>query len=77
MQGEFNADKYFLKNNIMGLIKEPKGIDFLIKSRPLTKKEAELLNKFIGEQKARRLKKYSVKQQTIGRKALSKKRTTV
>lgn len=23
MQGEFNVDKYFLMNNIMGLIKEP------------------------------------------------------
>lgn len=45
----------------MGLIREPKGVDFIIKSRPLTKKEEELLSEFIREQKAKRLKKLTSK----------------
>ena len=45
----------------MGLIREPEGVDFVIKSRPLTKKEEELLSKFIQEQKAKGLKKLATK----------------
>ncbi|MCE2995127.1 MAG: hypothetical protein ACK5RG_12235 [Cyclobacteriaceae bacterium] len=41
----------------MGLIREPKGVDFVIKSRPLTKKEEELLSSYIREEKAKRNKK--------------------
>ena len=41
----------------MGLIREPEGVDFVIKSRPLKKKEAELLSKIIREQKSKKLKK--------------------
>lgn len=53
----------------MGLIREPEGVDFVIKSRPLTKKEEELLSKFIREQKAKRLKRLTAKK-------VSSKRTT-
>ena len=61
----------------MGLIKEPEGVDFVIKSRPLTKKEEELLSKFIREQKAKRLKKLSAKKSSSKRTTLkTKKRTT-
>ncbi|WPP49400.1 hypothetical protein [Catalinimonas niigatensis] len=35
----------------MGLIKEPKGVDFIIKSEPLTKEEEEKLSKFIAKRK--------------------------
>jgi hypothetical protein len=41
----------------MGLIKEPEGIDFVIKSRSLTKKEEMLLSKFIQEEKSKRPKR--------------------
>ena len=51
----------------MGLIKEPEGIDFVIRSRPLTKKEEELLSKFIREQKAKRLRKLSPKKASAKR----------
>jgi len=59
----------------MGLIKEPEGVDFVIKSRPLTKKEEELLSKFIREQKAKRAKKLSRRKKAAKRKT-SKKKTT-
>jgi hypothetical protein len=62
----------------MGLIKEPEGVDFVIKSRPLTKKEEELLSKFIREQKAKRLKKLSAKKTSSKRMTLkTRKRTTI
>lgn len=35
----------------MGLIKEPKGIDFIINSEPLTKEEEEKLSEFIAKRK--------------------------
>jgi hypothetical protein len=60
----------------MGLIKEPEGVDFVIKSRPLTKKEEELLSKFIREQKAKRLKKLSAKKTSSKRTALKTKKKT-
>ena len=58
----------------MALIKEPQGVDFVIKSRPLTKKEEELLSKFIREQKAKRLKKLSTKKRIPKRRTSAKKR---
>lgn len=63
----------------MGLIREPEGVDFVIKSRPLTKKEEELLSKFIQEQKAKRLKKLASgktasKRTTSTRKSATEKR---
>lgn len=35
----------------MGLIKEPEGVDFLIKSKPLTKKQEKELNEFIAKRR--------------------------
>jgi hypothetical protein len=58
----------------MGLIREPEGVDFIIKSRPLTKKEGELLSKFISEQKAKRLKKLSTRK--TSRTTSTRKKTT-
>lgn len=60
----------------MGLIREPEGVDFVIKSRPLTKKEEELLSKFIREQKAKRVKKLAAKKTPSKRTTSKKKRTT-
>ncbi len=51
----------------MGLIREPEGIDFVVNSRPLTKKEQEALSKFIKEDKAKRLKKLLSKKVTARR----------
>ena len=60
----------------MGLIREPEGVDFIIKSRPLTKKEEELLSKFIRKHKAKRFKKLLTKKRGTKEKASSRKRTT-
>ena len=48
----------------MGLIKEPKGIDFVIESRPLTPQEAEGLSLFIRKRKVEIKKKKSVEKAT-------------
>jgi hypothetical protein len=61
----------------MGPIREPKGVDFIIKSRPLTKKEEEKLSKFIREQKAKRLKKLSTRKTVSKRVTQTRKRTTI
>lgn len=37
----------------MGHIKEPEGVDFVIKSRPLTKEEEIAISNYIREYKAR------------------------
>ena len=60
----------------MGLIREPEGVDFVIKSRLLTKKEEELLSKFIREQKTKRLKKLAAKKASSKRTTSTRKRTT-
>ena len=39
----------------MGIIREPEGIDFIIKSRPLTEKEQKEISEFIKMRKAQRL----------------------
>ena len=44
----------------MALIKEPKGIDFVIKSRELTKEEEAGISEYIRKQKSKRKKKYSL-----------------
>ena len=36
------------KNNVMGYIKEPKGVDFVIKSNPLTDKDRIDISKLIS-----------------------------
>lgn len=38
----------------MGYIKEPKGVDFLIKSEPLTDKERREISEFISNYKSKR-----------------------
>ena len=35
----------------MGLIREPEGVDFVIKSKPLTEKQEKELSKFIAKRK--------------------------
>jgi len=61
----------------MGLIREPEGVDFVIKSRPLKKKEAELLSKFIREHKAKRLKKPAAKKTPSKRTVSTRKKASV
>lgn len=41
----------------MGFIKEPKGVDFVIQSKPLTDKDREEISKFIANYKAKRRKR--------------------
>lgn len=41
----------------MGYIKEPKGIDFIIKSEPLTNKEQSAISEFIKNYKIKQVKK--------------------
>ena len=57
----------------MGLVREPEGVDFVVNSRPLTKKEQEALSNFIKEDKAKRL---LLKKQTTKRRRPSKSKTT-
>ena len=45
----------------MGYIKEPKGVDFIIQSKPLTDKERKEISKFIQEYKAKNANKKSVR----------------
>ena len=61
----------------MGLIKEPEGVDFVIKSRPLTKKEEGLLSQFIREQKTKRLKKLGNRKTVSKRTTLAKRKATL
>jgi len=44
----------------MGHIKEPKGIDFIIKSEPLTDKEQEAISEFIKNYKMKHSKKKTI-----------------
>lgn len=41
----------------MGHIKEPKGVDFIIKSEPLTEKEQAAISEFIKQYKLKHPKK--------------------
>ena len=45
----------------MGLIKEPKGVDFIIESKPLKKKKQQELSKFIRDYKTKHSTKKSRK----------------
>ncbi len=58
----------------MGLVKEPKGVDFVIKSRPLKKQEKIQLSEFIREQKAKYQKKVTQKKAARKRAVTKKKR---
>lgn len=48
----------------MGFIKEPKGVDFIIQSKPLTDKERKEISKYIAEYKAKNKKKQANKPKT-------------
>lgn len=41
----------------MGHIKEPKGVDFIIESEPLTEKDRKEISKFIADYKSEHKKK--------------------
>lgn len=45
----------------MGYIKEPEGVDFIIKSQPLTDKDKEQISKFIQEYKRKHRTKIKTK----------------
>ena len=45
----------------MGYIKEPKGVDFIIQSKPLTDEERVGMSKFIQDYKAKHADKKTVK----------------
>jgi hypothetical protein len=45
----------------MGHIKEPKGVDFFIQSKPLTDKDRLEISKFISDYKAKNKKKLLIK----------------
>ena len=49
----------------MGHIKEPKGVDFIIKSEPLTDKEQAAISEFIKNYKM----KHSKKKKTVAKKS--------
>jgi hypothetical protein len=55
----------------MGHIKEPKGVDFVINSRPLTKKEEIAISEYIRAYNADKLQK-STKPRRIKKTALAK-----
>lgn len=52
----------------MGHIKEPKGVDFIIKSEPLTDEERKAISEFILKDRAKQLAKANLKKKTSSRK---------
>ena len=56
----------------MGHIKEPKGVDFVIKSKPLSNKEREEISEFIRQYKTKQSTKKRVSKT---RRSSSKKST--
>jgi len=48
----------------MSFIKEPKGVDFIIESEPLTEKDREEISKFIAEYKQKSKKRTLRKRKT-------------
>jgi hypothetical protein len=57
----------------MGHIKEPAGVDFLINSRPLTKKEEISISEYIRAYKAKHSGKKNLTRQTGPKKTIRKK----
>ena len=55
----------------MGHIKEPKGVDFFIKSEPLTDEERELISEFIRKDRAKELAKTNKKKPSELKKHLA------
>jgi hypothetical protein len=62
-----------LKAKNMGHIKEPKGVDFIIKSEPLTNEERAAISEFIRQYKA----KHSNKRVTKNTRTSSSKKKTL
>ncbi|MFT7036998.1 MAG: hypothetical protein ACJA2S_005540 [Cyclobacteriaceae bacterium] len=48
----------------MSFIKEPKGVDFIIESEPVTEKDREEISKFIAEYKQKSKRKTPRKRET-------------
>lgn len=57
----------------MGHIKEPKGVDFIIKSEPLTEEEQTAITEFIRQYRLKRSKKKVTSAPEKGNRELSKK----
>jgi len=53
--------KNILKHKIMGYIQEPKGVDFIIKSPPLTQTDKEEISDFIQKYKSQPKRKIVVR----------------
>jgi hypothetical protein len=49
----------------MGFIREPKGVDFYIKSDPLTEKDKKAISDFITNYKAKKTEKKSNKKLSV------------
>lgn len=52
----------------MGHIKEPKGVDFIIKSEPLTDEERKAISEFIRQDRAKQLAKANLKKKPSSKK---------
>lgn len=52
----------------MGFVREPKGVDFVIKSEPLTDKERQEISKVIAECKAEHKRRITPKRRMITRR---------
>ena len=52
----------------MGYIKEPKGVDFIIKSEPLTDEDRKAISKFILDYKAKHSKTSVNKTRAVNKK---------
>ncbi len=57
----------------MGHIKEPEGVDFVIKSRPLTKKEEAAISEYIRTYKAKHSDKKIPAKLAMHKKSTQKK----
>lgn len=55
----------------MGHIKEPKGVDFIIKSEPLTDKERKAISEFIKADKEKMARQKLRKRTTAKRKKIA------
>jgi hypothetical protein len=52
----------------MGHIKEPKGVDFFIKSEPLTQSDRKLISEYIIKNSSKKTKAILSEKKTIGSK---------
>ena len=50
----------------MGHIKEPKGVDFFIKSEPLTQADRKLISEYIIKNSSKKKKVILTKKKTVG-----------